>query len=247
MSPDPNGSRLEARRLLEEDTLFLQAVTHPSYVHENPQDETGDNERLEYLGDAVIGLVAASMLYHAFPDAPEGDLTRLRARLVRQSSLARLAREIGLDALLRLGHGEELTGGREKESVLGSTFEAWCGAYYLTHGFAATMGFVTGMLKPLLEEALADTEPFDAKGRLQALVQSADSPYPGAVVEYRVVREEGPPHQKRFWVDVVLNGSVVGSGEGRSKKEAEEKAAQAALSGLGGASHQQPPAQPPGL
>lgn len=226
---DLHGATL-TQRLLGEHVLFRQAVTHPSYVHENPGNATGDNERLEYLGDAVVGLAVASLLYEALPEAPEGELTRLRARLVRQSSLARVARKIGLDQVLLLGRGEELTGGRAKESVLGSTFEAWCGAYYLVHGFDAALAYIKDNVAPLLHEALEATEPFDAKGKLQALVQAGNAGFPGTVLEYRVAREDGPPHQKRFWVDVLLDGTVLGSGEGRSKKEAEEKAAQAALS-----------------
>ncbi len=203
--------------------LLRLALTHPSYANEQGQRET--NQRLEFLGDAVLGLLVGEMLYHRFPDLPEGELTMRRAALVCEESLARLAEEQELGAQLRLGRGEEQSGGRQKPSVLADTFEAVVGAYYLDHGFEATRDWVRGMFAPLLDHPPLPLR--DARSRLQEFAQDH-----GLQVEFQLVGQEGPAHRPTFTVAALVDGQERGRGDGPSKQEATAHAAAAAYRSL---------------
>ncbi len=204
--------------------LVLRALTHPSFVNEHPEDEIRDNQRLEFLGDAVIDFIAGAWVYRHYPDFDEGRMTRLRAALVRTETLAQLATEVGVGEALRLGRGEEESGGREREANLCDAFEALVGALYLDGGLAAAEAFVEPFIGPVAEEILAAAADRDAKSRLQEWSQAEL----GITPRYRVASERGPDHAKTFVAEVLLGKDVVGRGEGRSKQLAEQAAAQAA-------------------
>lgn len=208
---------------------LAEALVHRSYLNETTTPGLASNERLEFLGDAVLGLVSADLLFRQFPDASEGDLTEHRAALVRASTLARFARGTGLGRYLRLGRSEEMTGGRDRENLLAAAFEAVVGAIYLDGGITAATAF----LEPLLRARLSatDTGPRmkDAKSRLQELAQGRL----GVTPHYRVAAESGPAHERTFEVEVLLGDVVVGRGSGHSKREAERAAALAALADPG--------------
>ncbi|SDC64124.1 ribonuclease III [Actinokineospora iranica] len=214
---DALGVRLDAE-------LLVLALTHRSYAYEN--GGLPPNERLEFLGDAVLGLVVTDHLYRTHPDLPEGQLAKLRASVVNMHALAGVARGLGdggLGAHLLLGKGEELTGGRDKASILADGMEAVIGAVYLQHGIDTARDVVHRHFDPLLAEAPLRGAGLDWKTSLQELTASAGLGVP----EYRV-REEGPDHRKEFTAIVVVNGQGYGNGDGRTKKEAEQKAAEAA-------------------
>ncbi|MGI6620345.1 MAG: ribonuclease III [Bacillota bacterium] len=199
-----------------EPELRAQAFTHISWSNE--QGDTGSsNERLEFLGDAVISLAVALHLYENHPQVPEGDLTRMRASLVSGTSLAAVAKAVGLGRHLKLGRGEELTGGRERPKTLAGALEAFFGAYFIRHGW--------DKVRALTEQLLLDTEiraaPIDPKTMLQEIVQSR----PGSKLEYVVVDVTGPDHMPEYTVACVIDGRRVSTGKGSSKKEAEEDAA----------------------
>lgn len=204
--------------------LLLIALTHPSYLAEHPQASI-HNQRLEFLGDAVLGLVVADYFYHRFPDEPEGQLTRLRAAVVCESTLARMARQLDLGSYLRLGRGEELSGGRERASVLADALEALTGAVFLDQGWTQARRF----LLTLLGEEMLNTvrgSGLDYKTALQEMVQQRG----GVALVYCIIDETGPDHDKHFTAGVLWNGKMLGSGSGKSKKEAEQQAARNALS-----------------
>lgn len=205
--------------------LLLDALTHTSYAAEHPALEVVSNERLEFLGDAVLGLIASDQLYARFPAAPEGELTTLRAALVRASALADLARRVDLGPYLRLGRGEETTGGRERELLLARAMEAVIGALYLDGGMRAARRFLEPLLSRELEGALAQREVKDAKSLLQERAQAQL----GITPTYRVAAEEGPSHARRFVVEALVGEHVIGRGEGSSKRQAEQAAARNAL------------------
>lgn len=207
--------------------LLIEALTHPSFTNENPQVKES-NQRLEFLGDAVVGLVVSQHLYQAFPDWPEGELTKLRAAVVCEPTLARRSRALGVGTWLRLGRGESATGGRERDSILADAFEALAGAVYLDAGLEAVHRFVLRELEPEVASARAGRHRLDYKTRLQEHLQRHSPDYP----TYRLLSEEGPDHQKRFLVAVVHKEKVMGQGWGRSKKEAEQEAAREALVSL---------------
>jgi len=204
------------------------AVTHRSYVNEHPGEGLEDNERLEFLGDAVIDLAISHRLMERFPAASEGELSKMRAAVVDEPGLAGLARSLELGPLLRLGRGEELTGGREKPSLLADAMEAVVAAVYLEGGLAAVLGLVDRYLGEVFDRASAGTLDRDFKTQLQEVAQSRFRLAP----RYRVVAELGPDHAKRFDVEVELRGEVVGRATGRSKKDAEQAAARLALEAL---------------
>jgi ribonuclease-3 len=206
----------------------LAALTHRSYVNEHPDDGLEDNERLEFLGDAVIDLAISHRLMERFPAAREGELSKMRAAVVDEPGLAALARAFDLGSLLRLGRGEELTGGREKPSLLADAMEAVVAVVYLEGGLPAVLALVDGSLGPVFDRATAGTLDRDFKTQLQELAQSRLRVAP----RYRVVAELGPDHAKRFDVEVELRGEVVGRATGRSKKDAEQAAARLALETL---------------
>jgi ribonuclease-3 len=230
-APDPVAV-LEVRigTALPDRTIALAALTHKSYVNEH-RDEDGlqDNERLEFLGDAVIDLAVSHRLMERFPGAREGDLSKMRAAVVDEQGLAEMARGLELGGLLRLGRGEELTGGRQKASLLADAMEAVVAAVYLAGGLAAVLGLVDRFLGHAFARAVAGTLDRDYKTQLQELAQSKLRATP----RYRVIAEHGPDHSKTFEVETDLRGEVVGRGAGRSKKDAEQAAAKLALDALG--------------
>ena len=207
--------------------LLVNALTHSSYANENRGRSCESNERLEFLGDSVLGMVVAEALYRRFPDLPEGRLTRMRAQLVCEESLHRVAGEIGLGAHIRLGKGEEHTGGRTRTSILADATEALIAAMYLDGGMDVARGFIERYILPELN---GEYIPFgDAKTDLQELIQKKS----GSTLSYELVGESGPDHDKTFTTRVLPNGASVGTGSGRTKKEAEQAAARAALKALG--------------
>ena len=207
--------------------LLETALTHSSYANENRASGIVCNERLEFLGDSVLGVTVADFLYRHFPDMPEGRMTRLRAELVCEQSLHRVAMELHLGDYLRLGKGEEHNGGRKRASILSDAVEAVIAAMYLDAGMETAAGFIH---RCLLDDVRAiETPTFtDYKTSLQELVQR----HSGQVLSYELVGEEGPDHAKTFRVQVCLNGDPIGRGTGRTKKEAEQAAAANALEAL---------------
>lgn len=207
--------------------LLETALTHSSYANENRASGIVCNERLEFLGDSVLGVTVADFLYRHFPDMPEGRMTRLRAELVCEQSLHRVALELHLGDYLRLGKGEEHNGGRKRASILSDAVEAVIAAMYLDAGMETAAGFIH---RCLLDDVRAiETPSFtDYKTSLQELVQR----HSGQVLSYELVGEEGPDHAKTFRVQVCLNGDPIGRGTGRTKKEAEQTAAANALEAL---------------
>ncbi len=208
--------------------LLQHAIVHSSYVNENPHLTPESNERLEFLGDAVLGLVVADDLYAAYPGQDEGHLTELRTHLVRRDTLAKAARRMGLGADLLLGRGEEAGGGRNRSTNLAHVYESITGAIFLDGGLRAAQKFVRTSLAPELAAMTERSFPGDAKSRLQELSQSRYQSPP----HYRLVQAEGPDHARSFTIEVVVNGEVHGTGSGRSKQDAEKEAASEALRSL---------------
>ena len=219
------------RAPLADRATALVAVTHKSWVNEHRGEGAEDNERLEFLGDAVIDLLVSEYLMSRFPLAREGDLSKLRAAVVDEPGLAAMGRALQLGELLRLGRGEELTGGREKASVVADAMEAVIAAVFLDGGLAA----VHRLIDPFLEEAYARAASGsldrDFKTQLQEQAQARFRTSP----RYRVVAEVGPDHSKTFEIEVELRGQVLGRGSGRSKKDAEQGAARVAIEALAAA------------
>jgi ribonuclease-3 len=207
------------------DDLALRAVTHRSFAYENGGLPT--NERLEFLGDSVLGLVVTEELYRRHPDLPEGQLAKLRAAVVNARALADVARTLGVGQYLRLGRGEETSGGRDKGSILADAVEALIGAIYLSRGVEATREVVLSLFAPLLDAAAQLGAGLDWKTSLQELAAGRGDGVP----EYHV-SESGPDHAKSFRAVVVVGGREVGGGDGRSKKEAEQRAAEQAWTTL---------------
>lgn len=207
--------------------LLRNALTHSSYSNEFRGEAGPCNERLEFLGDAVLGFVTAEYLYNRFPELPEGKMTRLRAELVCERSLSRVAEKLELGRHLLLGRGEESTGGRTRPSINADAVEAVIAAVFLDGGLEPAAGFIHKFILDEFEAGNAHLDR-DAKSELQELVQRKS----GQLLEYRHVGEAGPDHMKVFSVEVWLNGELVASGEGRSKKDAEQHAALRALEAL---------------
>jgi len=204
--------------------LLEQAFIHSSYVNESESSGVSSNERLEFLGDAVLGLVIADELYRTRPSDHEGKLTHVRAAVVRKHTLATVARDLGLGDFLRLGKGEEATGGRSKASNLANVFEAVIGAAYLDQGLEAARSVVLRHLSRHLKQALDSEFPANYKALLQEYLQAHNEPLP----KYRTIAVEGPDHKKHFTVEVLLRGEPAGRGEGYTKKSAETAAARSA-------------------
>jgi ribonuclease-3 len=209
----------------EDLSLLLRALTHRSYVNENPLDTLEDNERLEFLGDAVIDVITSELLYHRYPEMPEGRLTSMRAALVRTETLARLAAYLGLGEMLRLGRGEAEHGGRTRPANLCAALEALVGAVYLDRGYEAAAQIIRPHFIPAADAILARELDRDAKSRFQEWSQAAL----GETPHYETVAAVGPDHEKRFTVRVTVNGEPFGEGTGRSKQSAAQAAAQQAL------------------
>ncbi|MDZ4763826.1 MAG: ribonuclease III [Chloroflexota bacterium] len=205
-------------------TLLKQALTHRSYTAEHPEEPLPDNERLEFLGDAVLNFVSAQMLYRRFPEMTEGDLTRMRAALVKAESLAALAAELKLGGALRISKGEDRKGGRNRATMLCDAFEAVVGALYLDQGIEAAAAFVLPRLDRLLETVMADALDKDARSILQDWCQSTFNLTP----EYRMVEMSGPEHAPLFTYEVLIADQVVGLGVGKSKQAAAQDAARVA-------------------
>lgn len=208
--------------------LMRRALTHRSYLNENP-DFLEDNERLEFLGDAILDFLVAAWLYNHFPEMSEGRLTRLRASLVGNEQLAEFAKKIGLGNFMLLGKGEDDGGGRKRSGLLGSTFEAIIGAYYLDQGINAVRNFVEPILDVTTQIILSGNRDLDPKSLLQEWSQSKGLGPP----IYRTASERGPDHDKTFEVDVIIAGAVYGSGKGHSKQMAAKAAARQALEKTG--------------
>jgi len=208
--------------------LLLRAVTHSSWVNEHPECSWGDNERLEYLGDAVLDLLATEYLYERFVHLAEGELTRLRADLVRSDRLGSFAGTIGLGEALLLGKGEERANGRQRAAMLGDAFEALLGALYLDQGLEVTRAFVLPFLEGHVEDLGEQAASRDAKSQLQEWVQERIHETPS----YQTVEESGPDHDKHFVVEVRIQGESFGIGRGTSKQAAEQAAAHEALQRL---------------
>lgn len=206
--------------------LLVAALTHPSYIAEHP-DEGVHNQRLEFLGDAVLGAVVADYLYHRYPEHSEGQLTKMRAAIVCETTLARLANSLRLGELLRLGRGEEATGGRHRISNLADSFEALVAAVFLDKGWDAVRRFLHGLLDRDIENILS-SGCADYKTCLQEMVQQHGCER----VDYVLLEESGPDHDKRFVSGVYWRSRLLGKGTGKTKKEAEQEAARAALEAL---------------
>lgn len=210
------------------EKLLIQAFTHSSYVNEHRHRHYADNERLEFLGDAVLELTVSQYLYTRFQSMSEGEMTKLRAAIVCEPSLVQLAHELEFSKLIRLGKGEEIAGGRKRPALLADVFEAFIGALYLDQGIEGVDKFLARYVYPKIEEG-AFFKVIDYKSQLQEYVQHGNL---GELL-YQIVSEKGPAHNRQFVAKVSLNGETLGMGEGRSKKEAEQRAAKEALEKLG--------------
>lgn len=237
MTASQNGLEHEnpldfARRLnlaVQYDYLLLaRALTHRSYINEHPE-ALEDNERLEFLGDAVLDFLVGAYLYNHFPEMPEGDLTRMRSALVYTEQLANFARQINLGNAIRLGHGEEQAGGRERSPILCDAFEALVGAIYLSNGLEGVQNFMYPLIEPAAKDIISNHKIEDPKSRLQEWSQGRGFSTPSYIT--RAVT--GPDHDKSFEVDVLIDGELFGSGKGRSKQQAAKIAAKMALQKIG--------------
>ena len=207
-------------------TLLQNALTHSSYANERWHDSLRSNERLEFLGDSILGMVVAEHLYRNFPDRPEGELTRMRADMVCETSLAKIATQVNLGSHLLLGHGEEQGGGRNRASILADAMESVIAACFLDGGMAAAEEIINRFVLSNVPSGRLQNQ--DYKTALQELVQQKKNQQ----LTYTLVDEQGPDHNKQFFVEVSLNGNVVGQGVGSSKKRAEQDAARAAMEQL---------------
>ena len=205
-----------------DESLLIHAMTHSSYANENGMEKSASNERLEFLGDAVLELVSSEFLYHNYPKMPEGDMSKLRASLVCEPTLAGCTAEIGLSTHLLLSRGEDATGGRSRDSIVSDAMEALIGAIYLDGGIEPAQKFIHRFILTDIEHKKLF---YDSKTTLQEVVQAES----GERLVYEVVDEKGPDHAKEFTVEVRLGSKILGRGVGRSKKSAEQKAAYEAL------------------
>ncbi|MBE2220256.1 MAG: ribonuclease III [Anaerolineae bacterium] len=206
-------------------SVLMRALTHRSYLNENPDMSLEDNERLEFLGDAVLDFLVGAYLYHRFPEMDEGELTSLRAALVRANTLADFARGWDLGAALQVGFGESESGGRERIPILCATFEAVIGAVYLDQGLERVKALMNPMIEPALKKIMAEQLHKDAKSEFQVWAQARF----GITPHYEVVSTSGPDHAKVFKVSVMVGQKAWGTGEGRSKQTAAQAAARKAM------------------
>lgn len=207
-------------------SILENALTHSSYANENRERGLRDNERLEFLGDSILGFVVADYLYRSFPDRPEGELTRIRADLVCERNLAEAAATIELGSYLLLGHGEEQGGGRKRDSIVSDAMESVIAASFMDGGFAAAKEIIDRLILSNIPKGRPRN--FDYKTAFQELVQRKKDQQ----IHYELTGESGPDHDKHFEVEVLLNGKAVGHGVGSSKKRAEQAAAEAAIEAL---------------
>ncbi len=208
--------------------LLVQALTHKSYTHENLQNEPFDNERFEFLGDAVLNLAMSHLVMERFFDLSEGELTRIRALVVNEKALARVSKRLGLGRFILLGKGEEQTGGREKTSILANCYEAVLGAVYLDGGYEDA----SRILHLHFSEVLTELGKKTARQNFKSILQEQTQNRYQTVPRYAVVSVSGPDHEKQFRVSVSIQGVAMGHGEGKTKKEAEQEAAEEALGRL---------------
>jgi ribonuclease III len=221
---DPSGIEQRLQYEFKEKSLLQEALRHSSYVNEIADPGLRDNERLEFLGDAVLNLIVGHILMRCYPDLKEGDLSRSRANLVNESQLAETARSVNLGEYILLGRGESQTQGREKNSILADTFEALTAAVYLDGGFDAAYKIIKKKFQPLIDQLDGFAANYDYKSQLQERVQIGY----GMIPDYSIIREDGPDHDKTFWVTLkVLD--IETEGNGKSKKAAEQDAARKAL------------------
>jgi ribonuclease-3 len=218
----------ELNIVFDDKSLLHRALTHRSYLNEHPDSAFEDNERLEFLGDAVLDFVTGEYLYHRFPELAEGPLTSLRSSLVRRDTLARFALRLDLGRHLLMGHGEAESGGRKRPALLCAAFEALIGALYLDQGLAAVCSTVEPLIGPEVAQTLRERSDRDAKSRLQELAQSHMRRTP----RYVTVAENGPDHAKEFTIEVRIGQKVYGQGSGLSKQQAAQAAAQSAIDRL---------------
>ena len=212
--------------VFRDKSLLQRALTHRSYLNEHPEFPLEDNERLEFLGDAVLDFLTGEYLYHRFPEQREGLLTSLRSVLVRRNTLADFARQWDLGRHLMMGHGEVETGGRNRSATLCATFEAVVGALYLDQGIDSVQDLMEPLIVPQITRTLRERLDKDPKSSLQELAQGQLHQTP----RYRTVSESGPDHAKEFTVEATIGGEVYGEGKGYSKQQAAQEAARAALS-----------------
>lgn len=223
------GLQKKLKVSLNDQTLFQRALIHKSFRYENIELNLKDNERLEFLGDSVLSIIISTYIFHNFPDYPEGELAKMRSVIVSEPILALKARSLGLGEFLFLGKGEEITGGRKRDSLLADTMEAIFGCVYLDQGFKYTNDFIINLFADIIAEVEKGNYILDFKTRLQEMLQKNSDQRP----EYSVIKETGPDHNKLFTIEAKYNQESLGRGEGSSKKEAEQKAARAALKKLG--------------
>ena len=207
--------------------LLNLAFCHRSYTNEN-QKINENNEKLEFLGDSVLGLVAAEYLFNLLPEKVEGDLARIKSFVVSEESLAEIALTLNVNEFLLIGKGEENSGGRLKKAILADCMEAVFGAYFLDNGFKECSRFILNLLIPQIDKVLNNRHKRDYKSLLQEFSQKNYKTYP----KYQIIKKSGPDHNKTFWVEVDVNGSTYGPGEGKNKKEAEQNAAESAYKRL---------------
>lgn len=225
-----NISQLEDRieYNFKDKEVVSTAITHSSYANERKNKKIEYNERIEFLGDSVLSLVISEYLYKMYPNLPEGELTVTRAKIVCESSLSKCAVDIGLGNYLMLGKGEELSGGRNKASVLSDAFESVIGAIYLDGGFDTARGFILKYMENIIKSCVEGKLFYDFKTQLQEIIQQTGEQH----ISYHVIEESGPDHNKAFVTEVRINDVISGQGKGRSKKESEQSAAKDALNKL---------------
>lgn len=222
--------------------LLDVALTHTSYANEHKNKVIHDNERLEFLGDAVLDLVVGEYLFLRFPEWPEGELTRAKASVVCKPACAECAAKFHVGDYMLLGKGEEMSGGRNRTSILGNAFEAVIGAVYLDNNYEVASRFILGHMKKFLDLIDRGEYDHDYKTDLQELVQK----HGDVDIRYDVIRDQGPDHDKTIWIEVTVNGQAMGTGVGKNKKEAAQKAAKEAIEKIHGGeyiSHSQVPSE----
>lgn len=208
-----------------EKDLLIEALTHSSYANEKKSKKNKYNERLEFLGDAVLGIIISDYLFINYPELPEGELTKTRAKIVCEPTLSNCARTIDLGDFLLLGKGEEATGGRTRTSILADAFEALIGAIYIDGGIEESKRFILHFMGEIIEDAICGKIFIDYKTKLQEILQSENN----IKITYEVINEKGPDHNKTFYTHVKKNNEIIGHGIGKSKKESEQNAAKMAL------------------
>ena len=229
VKPDFNTFQSSVGLTFKEPKLLEQAFTHRSYLNESSRTDLDHNERLEFLGDAVLELATTDYLYRRYPDQTEGDLTTYRAALVNTVTIGQVAEELGMNDYLLLSRGEAKDSGRARQVILANTFESLIGALYLDQGFEAAQSFIGKYLMPKVESVIADRRIQDAKSYFQEQAQA----HAGTTPAYEVLEESGPDHDKVFKVGLYLDKELVAEGSGHSKQEAEQAAARAGLKARG--------------